>query len=75
MAQNGPFGGHRRSPFGPGQGQRHGGNGAGASMGRFPPFGFQQQRQPMRPGMKSGAMYGYVVEGGVVGESSFPKRD
>ncbi|XP_021953801.1 cytoplasmic polyadenylation element-binding protein 2 isoform X2 [Folsomia candida] len=57
MAQNGPFG-HRRSPFGPQQGQRHAGNNAGASVGRFPPFGFQQQRQPMRPGMKGGAMYG-----------------
>jgi hypothetical protein len=57
MAQNGPFT-HRRSPFGPQQGQRLGNN-SGASVGRFPPFGFQQQRQPMRPGMKGGnTMYG-----------------
>lgn len=60
MPQNGPYG-HRRSPFTPQQGQRHGGNNAGAPVGRFPPFGFQQQRQPMRPGMKGGAIYGYRI--------------
>jgi hypothetical protein len=59
MAQNGPFGHRARSPFGPQQ-QRHAGNNAGASMGRFPPFGFQQPRQQLRPGMKGAAIYGFV---------------
>lgn len=59
LTQNGPFG-PRRSPFGPQPSQRPtGNNGAGGVVGRFPPFGFQQPRQPLRAGMKtSGAMYG-----------------
>jgi len=56
LNQNGPFQ-PRRSPFAPQQGQRHGGN-TQPGIGRFPPFGYQQQRQHMRPGMKSGGVYG-----------------
>lgn len=57
MTQNGPFP-PRRSPFGP-QGQRHVGNNPGPGIGRFP-FGFQQ-RQQLRPGLKTGGgVYGYV---------------
>jgi len=55
MTQNGPFP-PRRTPFGP-QGQRHVGNNPGPGIGRFP-FGFQQ-RQQLRPGMKTGGgVYG-----------------
>ena len=60
ITQNGPFPGPRRSPFGPQQSPRHSGNNAPAGVGRFPPFGFQQQRQQLRPGLKSGnQVYGY----------------
>lgn len=58
LTQNGPFG-PRRSPFGPQQSPRHSGNNATPGIGRFPPFGFPQQRQQLRPGMKAGnAVYG-----------------
>ncbi|CAG7819511.1 unnamed protein product [Allacma fusca] len=58
LTQNGPFG-PRRSPFGPQQSPRHSGNNAAPGVGRFAPFGFQQQRQQLRPGMKTGnAVYG-----------------